>query len=561
MPFNLVTDPWIPTLDDQGQLTDHSLSTVLLDSDRVLSLALPTPTMTPAVLRQLLLPVVLHALGIPQSPEEWQQRFEQGEFSQEERGKLSTYLLKHQAAFDLFSPDRPFAQVAALEATSGETKSVSLLLPAVATGNNVPLFSTLSEADSLELTPAQAALWLLHTHCWDTAAIKTGAVGDPQVKAGKTTGNPTGPLGQLGVIVPVGNTLYETLVLNQPYWADGLPPGDRPQWDASPSESPPKSGELDPRTSQWSVRPARGLLDLMTWQSRRIRLIPTETLQGTRVTRVVVAAGDRLEATPEYEPHTAWTRTVKPKAGQRHQRPRRHFSGRTAWQGLGALLALVLPTEGDGPYTSLLLRQIGELDAMGYLASDYPLRVETYGMEYGNQSAVVENAITDDLPLPVAALAAENSDVRNALLEAVGQADRLGRALDRMLMDLRRAAGGEPLTRDKGSRPSQVLLHRLDPDVRRLLGQLRAAGDDFERVDVEMAHWEDVAWKAADAAAGQQLTLAPPSTFGGRVTKEGTYRAAVARRGFLRTLYATLPRAAEAHRAAAERRSNEVTSA
>ncbi|MFD7283430.1 type I-E CRISPR-associated protein Cse1/CasA [Streptomyces sp. NPDC059862] len=480
MSFNLVTRPWIPVPSDQGQTEQLSLTTALLEAHSIRSLALPAPTMTPALLRQVLVPVVLHALGAPRTPEDWQRRFDQGGFTQDERDLLADYLRRYQHRFDLFSAtDRPFAQVSGLQAASGETKSITLLLPSVASGNNVPLFSALTEADVVELTPAQAALWLLHTHCWDTAAIKTGAVGDPKVKAGKTTGNPTGPLGQLGVIVPVGRTLYETIMLNSPVYYDGLAPDDRPQWAAATDEYPTTVGEADPGTPAWTERAARGVLDQLTWQSRRIRLVATDTPQGTRVTRVVVAAGDRLRMTPDIEPHTAWTHSPKPKAGQPHLRPRRHRSGRSAWQGLDTLLALALPSDGEGPYTSRLLRQIGELDAEGYLAPAYPLRVDTYGLEYGNQSAVVENAIVDALPMPVAALAAENSDVRDALLEAVGQADRLARALDRLLMDLRRAVGGGSASAGEGQPAFGAAAVRARPRRPSPAGPATAGGRGF----------------------------------------------------------------------------------
>ncbi|MER6010191.1 type I-E CRISPR-associated protein Cse1/CasA [Streptomyces bluensis] len=549
MQFNLATEPWIPVLRQQGQVAQVSLQTALLDAHKIQSLVPPIPTMVPALLRQVLLPVTLHALGAPRSPDEWQRRFAQGQFSTVQQEELRSYLLQeHLDDLDLLSTTRPFAQVAELTATNNETKPTSLLMPGVASGNNVPLFSALTEADTPELTPAEAALWLLHTHCWDTAAIKTGAKGDPQVKAGKTTGNPTGPLGQLGVIVPMGRTLYETLILNQPYRYDGLATADRPHWAAATEKYPLLPGETDARTPQWSTRAPRGEMDLMTWQSRRIRLIPANTPDGIRITSVVVSAGDRLENTPEYEPHTAWTCTAKPAAGRPPQRPRRHLSGRSAWQGLDTLLALALPTDGDGRYTSVLLRQIGELEAEGHLPPGYPLRLATYGLEYGNQSAVVENAITDSMPLPTASLAAENSDVRAALLEAAGQADRASRATDRLLMDLRRAGGGEPLPRDKGNRPSQRLLYTLDPSMRLLLAQLRDVGDDIDLLEEEMTQWETTAWRAAWSLAEQLLVSAPPQAFGGRDSKEGTFRTALAERGLRSALYAVFPRAAEARR-------------
>ncbi|MDQ0988812.1 type I-E CRISPR-associated protein Cse1/CasA [Streptomyces sp. V3I7] len=514
---DLVRQRWLSAAELGGEGRGLGLLETLTGAHGIRRLDLPVPTMLPAVLRQVLLPVVFDALGVPRSRKEWARRFGQGSFSDEEKEKLADYLgPRYGDRFRLFS-ERPFAQVAGLSALSGETKTSALLVPSAASGNNVPLFSALSEADHLDLTSAQAVLWLLHAHCWDTAAIKTGAVGDEQAKNGKTTGNPTGPLGQLGVIVPNGRTLYETLLLNTPILHDGLDPGDRPQW--AWDERPASSGSKSPASPEWSARPATGVLDLLTFQSRRIRLIPAETEQGPRVRQVVVCGGDRLTATPEQELHTAWNHTAKPKAGQPARRPRRHTSGRAAWQGLGALLALSIPEDGDGPYTSLLLRQISDLHADKYMSAGFALGVETCGLEYGNQSAVVENAIADTLPLPVASLLADDDWLRVAVLECVEQADRVARALDSLQSDLRRASGGDPLPRDKGERPSLLLLHAVDGKMRRLLAGLRTIGDDYELLERAQEAWEITLHRAARRQADALLAAVPPRAVIGRTEK------------------------------------------
>lgn len=537
---DLVRGGWLPVVATDGGRREEGLLGVLRRAHDVRRLGLSVPTMLPAVLRHTLLPVVWDALGVPRTPQQWADRFERRRFTPEELERLEDYLgPRFGDRFRLFDAVRPFAQVAGLTAVSGETKPSTLLVPSIASGNNVPLFSALSEADHLDLTPEQAALWLLHAQCWDTAAIKTGAKDDPKVAKGKTTGNPTGPLGQLGVIIPTGRTLYETLLLNTPILPDGLDPADRPQWDSP-----------EPATARWSSRPARGLLDLMTFASRRIRLIEQETEHGPRVRQVVICAGDRLERTAQEELHTAWNHTAKPKAGQAPQRPRRHVSGRTAWQGLAALLALNLPADGNGPTTSALLRQIGDLRAEDYLPAGYPLGVETCGLEYGNQSAVVENAIADSVPLPVTALVTQDPDLREAILECVAQADQTGRALDRLHTELRRAAGGDGLPRDKGERPSQRLLHAVDDRMRRLLAGLQGVDGDLEKLERGRKAWELVLWQAADREAGELLAAAPPRAVIGRVTKENNketvHRSGRAEAWFRITLREALPRAAEA---------------
>ncbi|MGW1037390.1 type I-E CRISPR-associated protein Cse1/CasA [Streptomyces antibioticus] len=551
---DLVHDAWLTAVVRDGVQKSVGLLETLSEAHRIRRLELPVHTMLPVVLRQLLLPVMFDALGVPRSRQEWGERFCRGEFSEEELARLREYLGpgRYGNRFRLFDAERPFAQVAELRALNGETKSAAQLVPSVASGNNVPLFSALCEADELLLTPGDAALWLLHVHCWDTASIKTGAEGDPQAKNGKTTGNPTGPLGQLGVVVPTGATLYETLLLNTPVRPDGLRAGDRPQW--AWDERPASLGCKSPAAPAWSERPANGLLDLLTFQARRVRLFTCETERGVRVNRVIVSAGDRLARTPEDEPHTAWQHTAKPKKDQPQRRPRRHASGRAAWQGLSTLLAMTLPEQGDGPYTSLLLRQIGDLQADQVLSRRYPLGVETSGLEYGTQSAVVENAIGDDLPLPVNALLAQDRWLREALLECVEQADRVARALDGLHNDLRRAAGGDPLPRDKGSRPSAQFLHSLDRTVRRLLVGLRTVGDDdgdlLERAQLA---WEQSVQIAANREAGLLLAAAPPRAVVGRTVKNGdkefVYRSGKAIGVFRAKLAEILERAAQERRA------------
>ncbi|GGP82414.1 type I-E CRISPR-associated protein Cse1/CasA [Streptomyces melanogenes] len=542
---DLVAGDCLSTADAEGTVRTTGLLGGLVSAHTVRMLELPVPTMLPALLRQLLLPVVWDAIGVPRTRLEWAQRFHRGRFSDAEAEQLADYLgPRYGDRFRLFDGERPFAQAAGLQALNGEMKSAGQLVPSLASGNNVPLFSAVSEGDEVLLPPGQALLWLLHAHCWDTASIKTGAVGDPQAKNGKTTGNPTGPLGQLGVIVPLGQSLFETLMLNTPVLADGLAPADRPQW--AWDERPASLGWNSPAGPEWSLRPAGGLLDLLTFQARRIRLVPRETQQGPHVHQVIVCAGDRLTQTPEVDPHTAWSHTAKPKAGQSARRPRRHVSGRSAWQGLGTLLALALPADSDGPYTSVLLRQAGDLGADEALPANYPLGVEICGLEYGTQSAVVENAIGDNLPLPVSCLLGEDSWLRAAVLECVSQADQVGRALDNLNNDLRRASGGEPLPRDKGQRPSSRLLHSLDTTMRRLLAKLRTVGENDDRLEQAQLAWELSVRAAAVREADALLAAAPPRATVGRVEKingkEVVYRSGKAVGIFYKKLAETLTR-------------------
>ena len=530
--FNLIDEPWLPVL-RSGKRELVSLRSALLESHEISGLAPDFPPQTPALLRQVLLPVVLASGIVPTTSEKWAQWFAATGFDAEQAALIEMYLIENVDRFDLFDERRPFGQVAGLAAVSGETKSIGQLIAPIAMGNNVPLLTAYTEADDLALAPAEAAVWMLHAQCWDTAGIKTGAAGDEQVKAGKTTGNRTGPLGGMGVVVPTGHTLYATILLNLPIRSDGLDPNDKPQWARD-------------HTASWSPRPATGLLDLFTWQARRIRLIPEHVGQSV-VNRVVIAAGDRLPDTldPNFEPHTLWRRTAATKNEPSVIRPRGHPPGRAAWRGLESLIAVSLPTDGEALFTSRLLRQLAELNAEGHIPTDYPVNVEVHGFKYGTQSSIFEDNIFDYTPLPILALSADG-DMRDAVLELVDQARRLEYAVNILADDLRRAAGGDPVPWDKGQRPGVDLVHALDPVARRLLADLRHAATE-EQIDDLLLSWEQGADRAARAVAELLLRQQPPQTFLGRAADEKhTYRAATAEHSFRSTLAKLLTRAAGA---------------
>lgn len=506
--FLLSSEPWVPVVVG-GQQHEGSLLDVLCRAHEIDGLALDEPLQSVAVFRQVLLPVVLAVFDVPRSHQEWLQRWEEGRLNGE---KIKEYLAEYADRFDLFHQTQPFGQVVDLRTGKGETRPVSVLLPAVATGNNVPLFGARTEADPPALSPGEAARAMLVAQCFDTAAIKTGVVGDPQARAGKTTGNPTGPVGQLGVVLSTGRTLFETILLNTPVVRQRLGLEDRPQWNAAPA------------TAQWQDRSPLGLMDLLTWQARRIRLVPEVDERGEMVVRrVVLAAGDRLSQTPEYEPHTAWRREERPRAGAPSQRPVRHQPGRASWRGLAGLLATGQPT-GDRITSSTMLSQVAELRMDGYLPVDFPLQVLSVGVTYGTQFAVVEDVMVDLIPLPVVALTTD-SEVRELLLAVVDQAEQLRLAANRLGDDLRRAVGAEKAPWDKGQRLGETLVHQFTPVVRRLLAGLQR---EPHRVDEADAAWRTAARRLAVQVAEPVLGAAPPQAFLGRTEGGKDYRLSVA---------------------------------
>lgn len=531
---SVVSTPLVPVrLKTENEVVVLSVRDLIVRSHDVIELDIEELQKV-AFFRRLLLAIVLSVYGRPRDIEEWRKRFDAGRF---DPGPLDVYLATHAHRFFLFDPEEPFDQVGGLEALSGEIKSAALIVPAIATGNNVPLFSNLTEADPPSLSLSEAFLSLLAVHAWDTAAIKTGAVGDQQAKAGKTAGNPTGPLGSLGVVLPQGSTLFDTVLLNTPIAEESEnAPQDAPWW-LRPAEN-----------ANWKTRQPSGLLDQLTFQSRRVRLFPEVAADGSIVVRgVIVAAGDRIALLDHnLELHSRWSPVRKPRAGDPSHRPIRHGSGSYGWQGLNSLLAV--DTKGDNEVTtSQLLTQIGNLRSYGALPPDYPLNLLLVGVEYGNKSAVIENVIVDRLALPVVALSSESSELRHELLQIAEQAESLRKALNRFGDDLRRTYAARPIPWDKGDRPGDRVLAEFSPIIRSLLRKL---GREPERVDDLVLDWEvqarDIVLTAADRLVGH---ITPRLILG--VTPKDTdwhYQISSAESVFKKSVRKALPRITDQER-------------
>ncbi|WP_407560047.1 type I-E CRISPR-associated protein Cse1/CasA [Streptomyces sp. 184] len=561
--YDLLDEEWQPALGAaDGRIERVGLLRLLTASHSYADLLTDVPTQLPALYRQLLLPFVVDALDglLPHDPDGWAALFRGGRFTDRQAEALLAYGDEHRHRFGLFDPDRPFAQVPGLSTAKGETRSASALVATAAQGNNVPLFSSRTDGDELRLEPGAALRWLLHTHCWDTGAIKTGVLGDDRVKQGKTTGNPVGPLGRLGVVMPLGRTVFETLMLNIPFKKRVLSQ-DAPQWRRGDATDHPCA------VASWTQRPPLGLLDLWTWQARRVLLLPDGdgdghggSGSGPCVTRVVVAGGDRLELTPDDEPHTAWlvsSRTTahggrgaaaqhkeqqkkKPpsplpavedgQGADEFKKPRKHPEGKSGWRGLDALLAfahapdVARTPQGDRPETTQLLATLAE--ARDDIDPEYPLRLHLTGTTYGKKLTHVEDSFHDEVPLPLAALR-HDGPVRRALLEAVLHAEDLADAVNRLESHLRRASGADPLPYGAWQQPGERLLALLEPLVLGLLHDLRRVGDDDEAgCDDRLAGWEREALRAAWQVSEQLLMLTTPGVVAGRrvVMRDGSER-------------------------------------
>lgn len=522
--FNLMDDPWLPYITITGTSGTGSIRYVLTHAHEIRDLTVDVPTQYPPILRMLL--AVLHrALAeknaspgtFPRSNSQWKA------LHLEERlpaDRIALYADSWRNVFGLFDQQEPFLQAPEGKLTTGEDKTVALLVSDASSGNNVPLFSASRDDSPSPLTPAQAARWLLHVQAWDTAGIKTGAKEDPRAKAGKTTGNHTGPLGDLGVVVPAGNTLKETLLFNLLVLDGELTSrGDLPVW------------ERGPLSAEWSTRVPVGLLDRYTWVARRVRLVPEDDGDGGVVVRkAVVCAGDRVEplVKPQIrEPHTAW---LKNKAKTEKEasdkptslyRPNRHTPGQELWRGLGGLLGWDRYLDHEDSLKPQVLHRLSKHFAKGRNLPVIQLRA--YGVSYGLQNAIISDTYFDTLPLPVVLLL--EGGTRNfgkRVVQWVADTEETARALGHLAADLTFAEGGNPDT-EKEAQDRAIRQYFADLDHRFRAWISRATDPDLE--EKYRAEWYGIAREQARILANELVSRTSPSALRTRTrtvtTKKG----------------------------------------
>lgn len=433
--FDLTSQPWIQVRTLDGDLAQLSIIDVLASAHELSEIVGEIPTQAFAINRLLL--AILHcALDGPADVGQWKELWAQPELPS---GPIKAYLAEYQNRFDLLHPSTPFFQVADLHTAKDETFGLERIIADAPTGR--PYFTTRLGAALESIDFAEAARWLVHCQAFDPSGIKSGAVGDNRVKAGK--GYPIGVAwsGLIGGILCEGKTLRETLLLNliasSAYATDT--DSDRPVW------------ERPPQTAQQEVidgRPPTGPLDLYTWQARRIRLVTT----GNRVTGVLICNGDKLEPQDLHglEPMTVWRRS----ANQEKQRqqpvvymPRQHDPERSLWRGIEALLPSQANRVPHGEAAQMLapicLAWIGRLQFEGALPGDYLVRTRAIGMQYINQSAIVGELVDDSLSMRIVLLSEASTALAEQVIIAATNLQTGVQSLANLASNLALAAGGE----------------------------------------------------------------------------------------------------------------------
>lgn len=261
--FNLVTQPWIPCLQN-GQITELGLQDLFEQAHRLEGIAGTFPMQTAALYRLLL--AILHRNFHTPNPQAYRPLWQSTTFDMD---TLNPYLENCKERFDLFHPQHPFYQH-----DDNRFKPRSILGLKYASGFEYnPLFDHDNEKTGLFFTPAQAARLLVTTQQFGFGGL-SGLTGKSHTDA---------PCAKGVIFLVQGNTLRETLLLNMIRYPANKPipqsdiflEYDLPAWE----QNDPFALEIERNGYPF------GYLDYLTWQSRRILLYPEQNHDAQTIIR------------------------------------------------------------------------------------------------------------------------------------------------------------------------------------------------------------------------------------------------------------------------------------
>ena len=270
--FDLLTRPWIPCVDRDGNRRPLSLRDTLVQAHDLREIYADSP-LTIAALHRLLL-AVLHSRFGPADRFAWKDLWQRGQW---DSVVLDDYFARADVGprFDLFDAARPFYQVRAFHADKEpEVHPIAQLAPQEASGNNTTLFDHHVDALPDVISAAEAARRLVTLQAY---TVGGGVSHKYKGRVLRFYGSPS----VRGITFLMrGENLFQTLLLSMRYYPQSnsrLPdtPADKPTWEMG--------NPLEPERSI-----PHGYLDYLTWQSRQIRLgEPNKTSTGDLVVRTL----------------------------------------------------------------------------------------------------------------------------------------------------------------------------------------------------------------------------------------------------------------------------------
>lgn len=446
--FSLIREPWLMVIATDGHPREVSLSTLFHDAASIRELSGDIPQQVLPLLRLAL--AILHRAyyeedcGEPQLRDLWKRIWDAGHFDMD---VIEAYFDDWDDRFFLLG-DSPFFQVPGLVyASSKRFDSVGKMVADVPSKPDKFLFSMRSQNSLDSLSLAEAARWLVFLQAYDTAGIKTPVRGNSHVKDGKVHAPKgmagMGWLGALGGLFVEGRNLFETLMLNWCLYNPGGQSDGRVLF-GNPDDVPVWERDAPPAPDSCIRSGFVGESEVLTWQSRRIRLVSDAS--GERIIGIVSCYGDAMSAcnTDAFEEMTAWRLSPQQQKKLGLPAPPRmpvaHDASKALWRGLEPILQVA----GDNDLRPGVIRWIeelrerGVLESWGHVATMVTLHAQ--GMTYGPQSSVYETGIDDVLTLDASMLRHDYGGILT-VTTTVAKTDKAVNALVNYVRNLQASAG------------------------------------------------------------------------------------------------------------------------
>lgn len=277
--FSLLDEAWIPVVYCDGQMARLSLLDIWRDLPQIREIWHDSPLVVATVHRLLM------AVWYRANPTSWYSvdtKAELLEATEMPVAEITTYLQAQRARFDLFDTQYPFYQTVALAHDEKMKPGPNTILRHSA----VTHFDQSDDANPIPIPASEAVLWLLEHQGYAFGGRITNSA-DSVIAAHLVNGL---------IVLLRGNTLFETLVFSMPVYDNqkllrldkSLSHADAPAWEK-------------PAPTQ-SKRIPQGWLDVLTWQSRRILLLPEWRENQWQVRHVIVSGGYDLDNREFHDP-------------------------------------------------------------------------------------------------------------------------------------------------------------------------------------------------------------------------------------------------------------------
>lgn len=526
--FNLLDECWIPVLRVDGRNVEVSLKDLFVHSYKIRRIDTGDPLQDTAILGVALAvfaraSFLADSIDASDGPAQWIRQMRQPDANN--LAAVLGYLEIFKDRFWLTGSDRPFMQVSELGPRGGgvsKVKLTDLFLESRVSTTKRPQFTMVADAALKTLTYAEAAKRLITLQAYDIYVPRGAAAGDPREKAGKVYGVSTGWYGATGKVIVHGANLMETLLYNLDYeqLTGESFEHDLPVWErAEPDTAAPRAYTGGSASQYKDVAiPAKGMCEILTWQSRRIRL----QHDGHRIVGVFIANGDKWYDKDTYVDHLTGYRRNK----KLEWVPRLHTAEHSLWYGASSLLTWLNPESDEQNKPAPVIRQLG----LGrYFPVDTVVNVQLVGVQYGDvYGSFVSQVISEYVPMELSLLTVEGASVSQMVCENIQATMHVADALGQFAGNLLKAAGKEYKF---CSDVTEALLHRMEDSFRQWV-VLQHSSED---IVLQKKEWQKTVRLSAIQETELLINSAGPKAMMGtfvkdRLGNESFYSAATARR-------------------------------